>query len=171
MQGQLRNLTKWFWVVRSSTTWWNTAVPIKAFPVCSDSLLQRKSVEEAGGNVPNTVAPGFPLVAERQGGMCYLWSHCVSSLSMSPFKTQKCFLYMKENTLRKHTSSLNQVFLTVHILDPVCVPQHSCEWCTCQQIRSSQSELKGVLMHKWASGTNFRSYHRLVDTQELVTLW
>lgn len=84
-------------------------------------------MEEAGTSVPNTTAPGFPLTAERQGSTCYVWSCCVSFLNMSPFKIQKYYLYRKENTLRKHTSSLNQVFLTVHILEPACVPQHSCE--------------------------------------------
>lgn len=84
-------------------------------------------MEEAGASVPNIIASGFPLTAERQGSICYVQSHCLSSLNMSPFKIQKCFLYIKENTLRKHTSSLNQLFLTVHTLDPACVPPHSCE--------------------------------------------
>lgn len=48
----------------------------------------------------NTISPDIPL-AGRQGKMCYIWSCCVSSLNMSPFKIQKCFLYIRENTLKK----------------------------------------------------------------------
>lgn len=81
-------------------------------------------MEGAGASVPNIIAPGFPLAVERQGSMRYVQSCCVS-LNMSLFKIQKCFLYIKENTFRKHTSSLNQLFLTVHILDPACAPPHS----------------------------------------------
>lgn len=60
----------------------------------------------AGAGIPSIVL-AFPVTAERQGSMCCVRSHCIFSLKTSPFEIQKCFRYMKENTLRKQSSSLN----------------------------------------------------------------
>lgn len=117
-------------------------------------LPQRRAVEEAGASLLHTITPGFLLTTKKvEKHMLGMQLLCI--FSMSPFKIQKCFLYLKENTLRKHTSSMNQVFLTVHILDPAGVPQHSCKWCT----------LANQTFRKWVEGSSdawMSQWHKLL---------